>query len=311
MVSIVMSTYNGEKYIEEQLDSIRNQTRKADEVIISDDCSSDSTYEKVQQYIEKYHLSGWSVSKNEKNCGWEKNFMKTIAKASGDYIFLADQDDIWKEEKLEKMTAFMEENPQILVLVSDYEPFYMDNAVDKARNIEKLNSNGKLEKYEFDKKFLYIKRPGCVYCIRKTFAEKAAGYWYEKYPHDALFWRLSNISGGLYIYREPLILFRRHTSNASSVAVTSLEKKLEDIEYYNQVMKQLKTFIRREGIPFDRSQKKIFHKVNNYCKYRLRFLKDRNLASGVRLLFYVDCYYALKTYLADWFVVVFKKGIAR
>ena len=74
MVSIIMSTYNGTTYLEEQLDSIRLQTRQADEVVISDDCSKDQTVEAVKAYIQKYDLKNWSIYRNETNCGWEKKF---------------------------------------------------------------------------------------------------------------------------------------------------------------------------------------------------------------------------------------------
>ena len=61
MVSIIMSTYNGATYLEEQLDSIRLQTHPADEVVISDDCSKDQTFEAVKAYIQKYDLKNWSI----------------------------------------------------------------------------------------------------------------------------------------------------------------------------------------------------------------------------------------------------------
>ena len=158
MVSIIMSTYNGTTYLEEQLDSIRLQTRPADEVVISDDCSKDQTVEAVKAYIQKYDLKNWSICRNETNCGWEKNFMQGIEKTRGDLLFFADQDDIWEAEKLEKMCAVMEQHPEISVLASDYTPFYMDAAVDKVRNEEKMQSDGTLEQYPFDTGFLYTDR---------------------------------------------------------------------------------------------------------------------------------------------------------
>ena len=105
MVSIIMSTYNGTTYLEEQLDSIRLQTRQADEVVISDDCSKDQTVEAVKAYIQKYDLKNWSIYRNETNCGWEKNFMQGIEKTRGDLLFFADQDDIWEAEKLENVCS--------------------------------------------------------------------------------------------------------------------------------------------------------------------------------------------------------------
>ena len=66
-ISVAMATYNGEKYIERQLDSIRMQTREVDEVIICDDQSKDRTVEVIEKYIEQHQLQGWSISVNEEN----------------------------------------------------------------------------------------------------------------------------------------------------------------------------------------------------------------------------------------------------
>ena len=92
--SVVISTYNGEKYIIEQLDSLRKQSRPADEVIIADDCSSDHTVDIVKQYINQNKLNSWQVIVNDHNKGWRRNFMETMWNATGDLIFPCDQDDI-------------------------------------------------------------------------------------------------------------------------------------------------------------------------------------------------------------------------
>ena len=76
-ISVAMATYNGEKYITEQLDTIRNQTRKIDELIICDDRSTDNTVSVVNDYIQKYGLEDrWSIQVNEENLGYANNFNK-------------------------------------------------------------------------------------------------------------------------------------------------------------------------------------------------------------------------------------------
>ena len=60
----------------------------------------------------------------KKNCGWRKNFMNLITSAMGDIVFTCDQDDIWSADKIQKMTQIMEENPEVLLLVSQYTEFY-------------------------------------------------------------------------------------------------------------------------------------------------------------------------------------------
>ena len=101
-VSVVVTTYNGRKYIFEQLDSIRDQSRPADEVLILDDKSSDGTFEAVQEYIRKNHLWEWKIIANQTNIGWKRNFKKGFDLCGGDYVFPCDQDDVWHLDKIEQ-----------------------------------------------------------------------------------------------------------------------------------------------------------------------------------------------------------------
>lgn len=73
-ISVALATYNGEKYIEKQLDSIRNQTIKPDEVVIVDDKSSDRTVALINEFIAVNNLVNWKLFVNEKNVGYRKNF---------------------------------------------------------------------------------------------------------------------------------------------------------------------------------------------------------------------------------------------
>lgn len=85
--SVVISTYNGEKYILEQLDSIRTQTLTVDEVLIFDDRSHDNTVELCRDFINKFNLENWKVLNNEKNKGFVKNFIDGLYETTGDIIF--------------------------------------------------------------------------------------------------------------------------------------------------------------------------------------------------------------------------------
>lgn len=98
-ISVCMACYNGEKYIEEQILSILPQLNESDELIIIDDHSSDNTGKIVQELKDnriKYVF-------NEKNLGVNRSFEKAIKKAKNDYIFMADQDDLWTEGRVESM----------------------------------------------------------------------------------------------------------------------------------------------------------------------------------------------------------------
>ena len=95
MISIAMTTYNGEKYLKEQINSILNQVYKDFELIICDDCSNDSTWEILTEYEQLDKRI--KIYRNDQNLGFLKNFEKVISLCTGDYIATSDQDDIWEE----------------------------------------------------------------------------------------------------------------------------------------------------------------------------------------------------------------------
>ena len=105
-VSVVLCTYNGSLYLQEQLDSILSQSYPIYEIIIQDDCSTDSTVQIAQEYAQKYPLI--RVFVNKQNIGFNSNFLSAILKAEGDYIALSDQDDIWHPEKIQKQVQEIE-----------------------------------------------------------------------------------------------------------------------------------------------------------------------------------------------------------
>lgn len=102
-VSVVMCTFNGASYLSKQLDTIINQTYPILEVIIQDDNSTDSTVSILQEYEEKYPFIHIFINQEQK--GVNTNFFSAIEKASGDYIVISDQDDLWELNKIEMQMA--------------------------------------------------------------------------------------------------------------------------------------------------------------------------------------------------------------
>lgn len=107
-ISVVMATYNGEKYIREQIDSILLQTYPIYELIIQDDGSTDNTCSIVREYLAKDDRIKLYI--NPSNLGFNKNFRTACQKATGDYIAISDQDDIWYPQKLEKQICTIGES---------------------------------------------------------------------------------------------------------------------------------------------------------------------------------------------------------
>jgi glycosyltransferase involved in cell wall biosynthesis len=132
-ISIALCTYNGETFLGNQLESICNQTTMPNEIVVCDDGSTDGTLQVLEQFKEKFpHV--FKIFKNDKNLGYTKNFEKAISLCSGDLIFLSDQDDIWKDNKIEILKSIAENNPSKSVF---------------AHRIEILNTNREVQNISF------------------------------------------------------------------------------------------------------------------------------------------------------------------
>ena len=118
--SIAMCTYNGSRFLREQLESIAAQTRPPDELVICDDASSDSTVEIIKAFTARARFPV-PVFVNQQNFGSTRNFEKAVELCSGELIALADQDDVWQPEKLELIEAEFERRPDVGLLFSDAE----------------------------------------------------------------------------------------------------------------------------------------------------------------------------------------------
>ena len=118
MLSVALCTYNGERYIREQLESILNQTMPVDEIVVCDDGSTDNTLQIIESLRDSYQ-SDIRIYRNEKNLGPARNFQKTINLCRGDIIFLSDQDDIWQLKKVETIVRYFNKNKQKQVVFTD------------------------------------------------------------------------------------------------------------------------------------------------------------------------------------------------
>jgi glycosyltransferase involved in cell wall biosynthesis len=117
-ISVALCTYNGEKYLQHQLESIKNQTHGIHELIVCDDGSKDQTLSILEDF--KSHVDfKVEIHKNATNLGSSKNFEKCIQLCTGDVVFLCDQDDWWYEEKVERQMDFFKTNPEIDAVFSN------------------------------------------------------------------------------------------------------------------------------------------------------------------------------------------------
>ncbi len=119
-ISIAMCTYNGSRFLPEQLASIAAQTRLPDEMVVCDDGSSDATPEIIEEFARSAPFPVRFI-RNPQNLGSTKNFEKAIGLCTGDLIALCDQDDIWLPEKLARQAEMMEGDPSLGGVFSDAE----------------------------------------------------------------------------------------------------------------------------------------------------------------------------------------------
>lgn len=296
-ISVAMATYNGMKFIEKQLDSVRMQFKMPHEVVISDDSSTDGTADFVEEYIEKHSLFGWRLYRNSENSGFKRNFLSALSKTGGDIVFLCDQDDIWCNDKTEKMSRIMEENPHILSLSSSFD--FIDEAGEEIQrhSAEKTFNHGLVYGKADENTIVKIAlktvmhsniSPGCTTAIRGELRDAFCLNSNSVLPHD---WELNLLAaahGGLYFYNEKLSHYRIHSSN--TLGLDSAPKGR--VEIAKEKLSAAETLCRYED----------FSELLNMQKNRLYALENKKPLSAVRLFFssreYAR-YYSFKERLGD------------
>lgn len=213
-VDIILPTYNGEKFLREQLDSILNQTYKEIRLIISDDCSKDSTPEILKEYEEKDNRI--EVYLQKENLGVVKNIEFLLKKVENPLYMLSDQDDVWLSNKVEKSVETLKNQNADLVF-GDLE------VVDKDLNTiypsfgDFMLLNEKINKYinSYKVNYLYNCVTGCTLLSKKEFIEKILPIPAEsKYLiHDHWIGIVVALNGKLAYMPEKYIKYRQHGNN--------------------------------------------------------------------------------------------------
>lgn len=117
-ISIALATYNGEKYLSDQLNSFLYQTRLPDELVISDDGSSDKTLNILEEFQERAPFPVL-IFRNMSERGYANNFSSALSRCSGDLVFLSDQDDVWFSDKIDYVEKLAESNPESMLFMND------------------------------------------------------------------------------------------------------------------------------------------------------------------------------------------------
>jgi glycosyltransferase involved in cell wall biosynthesis len=216
MISVCIATFNGEHYINEQLSSILPQLGKKDEIIISDDGSTDETLEIIHSFKD----DRIKIFKNSfKNV--IRNFEFTLEQANGDIIFLSDQDDIWYPDKVEKSLELLVDNDLIFTNLNVFRTKILEGKLmfDPQKNYQGIQRN-----------FLKNHCVGATLAFKSYLLEKALPFPQKIEMHDMWIFFISTFYCRTYYYNRPLIYYRRHGANVSNTGEKTTNSFLKIIE---------------------------------------------------------------------------------
>jgi len=209
-ISVCIATYNGEKYIREQIDSILRQLSDEDEIIISDDNSTDKTIDVIKRISDSRIKLFFNSEK-----GYTSNFENALKKVRGDIIFLSDQDDIWVSDKVEVCLKELESS---YLVVSDCKIINSKNELIsdsyyKLRNIKRTGLGNIV-------KFSYL---GCCLVFRSDILKKALPFPpnREYCTHDNWLFLVGSFLYKHKVLDDKLIYYRRHDGNVSTGGLIS------------------------------------------------------------------------------------------
>ncbi|SDQ14941.1 glycosyltransferase [Virgibacillus salinus] len=313
--SIIMATYNGERFIIQQLKSILRQTRQVDEVLIRDDKSTDNTVELIENFIAQNKLDNWKIQINDFNKGWRGNFIDLMNEANGELIFFSDQDDIWHIDKVETMSNIMETNYNIHMLFG--ESISIDEEerlVSKQTNSFNKKISKIVSKVNFSEKFIHKNALGCTMCISKELAQKVYTLNFYDLGHDAQCFRLSLILNSAYKLSTPVILRRIHNDNVTNPGQSnsfsiSLDKEnrinkiYRNIEWIETVLENYQNdiFIYNERIT-------TIYSTITFLRDRLKLCEKRKISSLIHLLKNHKYYMNIKMLFGDIYIAYFYKS---
>ncbi len=286
-VDIVLATYNGDRYLEAQIQSILTQDYPDWRLLIRDDGSCDRTHEIIQDYLQReQNRLQWINAGESENVGVTLNFNRLLEQSSGDYTFLCDQDDSWLPQKITDSLQTMQRlesqwgaetpilvhsdlsvvNEQLEVLHSS---FWRSHNLDPACN---------------SLQHLLIRNhiTGCTIAINKALRELALPIPQSAFMHDWWLGLVATVFGKISYLKQPTILYRQHQQNQVGAQsqkwhyITSRLQQPQRIrEYYRKTQKQGRVFFECYGTQLSNKDRKIlstFIDLENLSFFRKRQL---------------------------------------
>ena len=254
-VSVVITTYNGEKYLREQLDSIYNQTLIPNEVLVVDDVSTDGTLLILEDYHQK---KGLKYLINDKQLGVNKNFEKAIKNSTGNYVALCDQDDVWLPNKIEVSLSKLRE------IENNMPACVSSQCINVDKNLNVLTQPAKLKKDTFGcKATLFLKgvSQGCSLMLNRKLVDAIQNIPSNGVMYDFYISAVAACIGEKYNISKPLMYYRHHESN-----VIARERKRKK-SFFKKILNRLNIW--KNSTLFDSNRFSIFKIINTQYSDRL------------------------------------------
>ncbi|HEY0654965.1 MAG TPA: glycosyltransferase family 2 protein [Chryseosolibacter sp.] len=211
MISVCIATKNGSRYVGEQLGSILSQLGPDDEVIISDDASTDKTIENILSLADpRIRIL---EQPNQHSIGIVANFERCLRETKGDLIFLADQDDVWLPNKVKKLSKHLTEFD---LVISDCR--LVDQHLQPLQ--QKLTKRHKMQT-GLVRNLIHNSYMGCCMALRRTVLMKSLPFPKDIPMHDIWIGLVAELYFRVALEREPLVLHRRHEHNATTTGLPS------------------------------------------------------------------------------------------
>jgi Glycosyl transferase family 2 len=223
-ISVAMATFNGERFIREQLDSIAVQSLLPSELVVTDDSSSPHTLDIVRRFEPQLPFPV-RIHKNESRLGYRKNFFKAFSLCTGDLIAPCDQDDVWMPNKLERLSSVFTDD-DVLLAIHKVTP--VDGSLQPIPGVSKKHwyHEGTYEPLTADPAYMAY---GMSLMIRRdilTWIDPAeASSLGDAFGHDLWLWFVATSLGKIVGLSEELALYRQHAANVFGAVKSTSQKE--------------------------------------------------------------------------------------
>lgn len=260
-ISVLLSSYNGGKFIREQIDTILNQNGVDVHLLVRDDGSSDET----TSILEEYRQNGKLDFYVGENIGWKKSFFDLILHApDSEYYAFSDQDDHWLPEKLVNGISKLDTLPNgpCLYLSNCY---YWREGAEKILTFKRKPSLSKFNCH------IFVLGQGCTYVFNRELLDIVKKNLPQiEVEHDGWLFRTANLVGNIYYDMNSYIWYRQHGNNELGATITYRENAKRRIKYYfnlkgtHELEIRSRELLRCYGDIMDKDSYKICNIIANY-----------------------------------------------